>query len=161
MSLSQLIVWASPSVKIFAADNGYRWIACTMYNSCCRQRLPIDHFQKKMLGRAMHIDGHSSQTRYSFSRLAVKGFPSGYSKSVCARPPALGKLRTYTVAFSNDAWRTPPDATILPMASSHHFTHPQQGWARLAPSLWWCAVPLVLPLRAHPLCYPKIGLVVI
>ena len=46
------------------------------------------------------------------------------------------------------------------MARSHHFTHPHQVSARLAPPLLWCAVPLVLPLRAHRRCYPRIGLVV-
>ena len=44
-----------------------------------------------------------------------------------------------------------PDATALPMASSHHFTHPYQVSARLA---------LVLPLQEHPLWYPRIGLVI-
>ena len=46
---------------------------------------------------------------------------------------------------------------------SHYFTHPHQVSARLVPPLRCCAVPLVLPLRAHPcgrLCFPRIGLVV-
>ena len=68
-----------------------------------------------------------------FRSLASKGFPSGYSTSVC--PTGLRKLRTYDVDFSNDACRTPPDATTLPMAISHHFTHPRQVSARLAPPL--------------------------
>ena len=38
-----------------------------------------------------------------FTSLASKGFPSGYSKSVCVRPAALRKLRTYNAHFSNDA----------------------------------------------------------
>ena len=48
----------------------------------------------------------------SSRRLASKGFPSGYLKSVyvCA---CTQKLRTYDVHFSNDAWRMPPDTTAL------------------------------------------------
>ena len=59
-------------------------------------------------------------------------------------PPALRKLRTYDVDFSNDAWRTLPDATALAMTSSHHFTPPRQVSARLAP-LVWNSVVFVLP----------------
>ena len=39
-------------------------------------------------------------------------------RKACVCLPALRELRTYDVVFSNDAWRTPPDATALPMASS-------------------------------------------
>ena len=37
------------------------------------------------------------------NNLASGGFPSGYSKSVCVRPHALRKLRTYHAVFANDA----------------------------------------------------------
>ena len=40
---------------------------------------------------------------YSFRRLVSKRVHSGYSKSLCVCPPALRKLRTYDVDFSNDA----------------------------------------------------------
>ena len=52
-----------------------------------------------------------------------------FEKYVC--PPAL---RTYDAVFLNDARRTPPVATALPIASSHQFTHLaklQLGWRRL------------------------------
>ena len=39
----------------------------------------------------------------AFRSLASKCFPSGCSKSVCVRPPALRKLRTDDVDFANDA----------------------------------------------------------
>ena len=48
--------------------------------------------------------------------IAFKDFPNGF-RTVCVRPPALRKLRTYDADFANDAWRTPPDATALPMAT--------------------------------------------
>ena len=89
---------------------------------------------------------------------ASKGFPSGYSKRVC--PPALIKLRAYDVDFSNGTWRTPPDATALKVTSSHHFTHPRQVSARLAPPLWCYAAPLLLSVRAHPygcLCTTRVS----
>ena len=38
-------------------------------------------------------------------------------RKACVCLPALRELRTYDVVFSNDAWRTPPDATALPMAA--------------------------------------------
>ena len=81
-------------------------------------------------------------------------------RKVCVWPPALRKLRTYDVDFLNDAWRTPPDATAWPMASSHRFTHPHQVSARLTPPLWCCAVPLLLPVRAKPygrLCTTRVS----
>ena len=79
-----------------------------------------------------HIPTHGS--------FASKGFPSRCSESVC--PPALRKLRTYDV-FSYDPWRTPLDATALPMASSHH-TLPtlakfQLVWRRLC--MMCCSPP--------------------
>ena len=40
-------------------------------------------------------------------------------------------------------------ATALPMASSHYFTQPRRVPARLAPPMWFCALPL-LPRRGHP-----------
>ena len=63
---------------------------------------------------------------------------------MCARLHSR-KLPTYVyyVALSNDSWQTPPDATALPMASSHHFTHLRQVSARLMPPLRCCAVPLL------------------
>ena len=82
--------------------------------------------------------------------LACKSFRSAYSKRVCVRPHILRKLRTYEVSFANDAWRTPPDATALSMASSDQVTHPYRVSARLALHLWCCAIVLFLPLRAHP-----------
>ena len=83
----------------------------------------------------------------SFS-LASKASPADIRK-VCVSA-SLRKLRTYDVDFLNDAWLTPPDATTLPMASSHHFTHPRQVVALLAPPMWCCAVPFLLPVREHP-----------
>ena len=70
-----------------------------------------------------------------------------FEKSVC--PLALRKLLTYDFVFSNDAWQTPPAATDLPMASSHHLTYPRQVSARLAPPPWCCAVAL-LPCQTRP-----------
>ena len=49
------------------------------------------------------------------------------------------------------------------MASSHHFTHPRQVSARLALPLL-CAVPLLLPVRAHPdgrLCTTRVSVLVV
>ena len=50
------------------------------------------------------------------------------------------------------------------MASSHHFADSRQVSARVAPPLRCCAVPLLLPVRAHPYgrpcTTPSISLVV-
>ena len=60
-SFPQPIVWAavfgSPLVKANVANNGYRWIACTIY--CRRQWLSIDT-SHNLWWPAMAIDGHNS-----------------------------------------------------------------------------------------------------
>ena len=55
--IGQAAIFGSPSVKAMVTDNGYRWIACTVY--CGRQRLSIDT-SHNLWWPAMAIDGHSS-----------------------------------------------------------------------------------------------------
>ena len=89
-----------------------------------------------------------------------KGLPSGYSKSVCAcvRMPSENSESTGWLSQTtrDENRQTSPPCRWPPIIT----THPYQVSARSAPPLWWCGVPLVLPLRAHLLCYPKIGWVV-
>ena len=49
---------------------------------------------------------------------------------MCVRLHSENSEPTIDVVFSNDARRTPPDATALSMARSHHVTHPSQVSAR-------------------------------
>ena len=52
-----------------------------------------------------------------------------------------------------------PDATTLPMASSHHYTHRREVSARLAPPVMYCSLFLAnAPLRPS-VYYPSISLV--
>ena len=77
-------------------------------------------------------------------------------------PPALRKLRTCDTVFSNDARRTSPGATALPMASSHHFTSPSFSLLGAASVMLCCSPPPTsssTPLRPSA-CYPSISLVV-
>ena len=76
---------------------------------------------------------------------------------MCA--PARKKLRTSDVHFSNDDWRTPLNAAALPMASSVHLNRLRRVSGCLAPPSSCCAVPLLLPVREHPVYYPSISLV--
>ena len=49
------------------------------------------------------------------------------------------------------------------MPSSHYFYSPSPRFSSFAPPLWFCAVPLLLPVRAHlrpSMHYPSISFVV-
>ena len=167
---------SSPTI-IFLRLSGIQHMLPNNFPFLCNSTITLEYISQPSLQLSdfscTNTILHSSQVNHQLFQpkypvpleATSKGLPRGYSRSVCVcvRPPALRKLRTYDVVWWNDAWRTPPDATALPMASSHYFTHPHQVSARLVPPLRCCAVPLVLPLRAHPcgrLCFPRIGLVV-
>ena len=61
-----------------------------------------------------------------FTSLASKGFPSGYSKSVCLLVRLHSENAEPTLSISQTTPdEHPPDAIALPMASSHHFANPR------------------------------------
>ena len=94
--------------------------------------------------------------------LASEGFPSTYSKSVCVRLRSEISEPTMLMSHATPDEHTPtPPRHALSMASSHHVTHPRQVSARLAPPLCCCAIPLLLPVRAHPysrLCTTRVSI---
>ena len=56
-------------------------------------------------------------------KLASKAFPGGYSKNVCPLSPRNFEITRWFSQMTPDEH---PRRTTLPMAHSHHFTHPHQ-----------------------------------
>ena len=99
----------------------------------------------------------------SFRSFACKGFPSGYSKSVCvhlhSESSELAKLFSQTTPDKH-----PPDATALPMANPHNFTHPSPSCSSFGATavMLCCSAPPAspgTPLRPS-VHHPSIGLVI-
>ena len=84
-----------------------------------------------------------SKFKIPFEAYLTKAFPADNSKSVSACHQKTPNLRG---VFRKRRVTNTERRHVLPMAS-YHFTHTQVS-DRLTPPLW-CAVPLVLPLRAH------------
>ena len=85
---------------------------------------------------------------HSFTNLASKSFPSGYSKSVCVSA-CTQKTPNIWCWFLKRRLTNSPRRHGLANGQASSLSHPRQVSARLAPPLWCYAFPLLLPVRAR------------